>query len=51
MTQNPTNDAIDFVIKNSAQLYRNRLEQWAESWSVVVVVIIESPCSSREESE
>ena len=45
------NYVIEFVITISAQLYRNRLGQWAENQSVVVVVVIESLCSSREESE
>ena len=35
----------------STQLCHNLLEQWAESRSVVGEVIMESPCSSREESE
>ena len=30
---------------------RQPLKHWAANWSVVVVVIIESPCSSTEECE
>ena len=29
----------------------NRLEQWAENEYVVGIIIIESPCSSTEESD
>ena len=48
MTQNPTSVKI---MRFSAQLYRKHLGQLAENQSVVVVVIIKSLCSSREESE
>ena len=41
----------EFVIQSSVQLYCNRLEWCAENWSVVEVVIIESPCSSTQECE
>ena len=41
------------MVKNSVQLVlpQSYREQWAETQSVVEVVIIESFCSSREESE
>jgi len=47
MTQHPT--GVKTTQLN--QLYCNRSEYWAENRSIVEVAIIETPCSSREESE
>ena len=51
MTQNPTSVKIMRSNLWLKSLPRNHLGQWAENQSVVIIVSIESPCSSREESE
>ena len=56
MTQNPTSVTItrsNFMNKKiSFHAYQaNRLEQRAENWCVAGIIIIESPCSSTEESD
>ena len=57
MTQNPTCVTITrliFMNKKTISFHSyqaNRLKQWAENWCVAGIIIIESPCSSTEESE
>ena len=57
MTQNPTCVKITrsiFMNKNTISfcVYQaNRLEQYAENQCVAGIIIIESPCSSTEESD
>ena len=56
MTQNPTCVKITrsiFMNKKtiSFHMQENRLEKRAENQYVAVIIIIESPCSSTEESE
>ena len=57
MTQNPTYATITrstFMNKKTISFHAyqpNRLEQWAENRCVAGIIIIESPCSSTEESD
>ena len=39
-------------ITNNFHAYQaNRLEQWAENWYVAGILIVESPCSSTQQSD
>ena len=57
MTQNPTCVTITqsiFMNKKTISFHAyqaNRLEQWAENRCVAGIIIIESPCSSTDESD